>query len=379
MSKGPFILWVMLELGQLYLTASSEIAVMAYLGQPATLPCVYSSWSQSSNSMCWGKGPCPNSKCNEELIHTSGTVVMSRNSFKYKLRGNILGGDVSLTILNTNEGDGGVYCCRIEVPGWFNDVKKNIRLQLRSAPTTPDPTTTWHLTTTLRPTTTLHPTTSPYETTVAALPTTTTTVPDLITTTLPETRTSTALTTMMTTCPLTVPSSIPEAASSLLTTEPSTEDPILTAESETFLLSSDSQRTTAATSVDTALLTSKESKASVLPSTSQSPMQETSDSVTILQTTAFETTIHKESKERTEQPTALHVSHQRNNFILLLIIAPTVGCVLLVLLTAFLLRGAIAKTYCSQKHTRLDIIDENKNVLNDMQHEREDEDGLFVL
>lgn len=82
--------------------------------------------------MCWGKGPCPNSKCNEELIHTSGTVVMSRNSFKYKLRGNILGGDVSLTILNTNEGDGGVYCCRIEVPGWFNDVKKNIRLQLRS-------------------------------------------------------------------------------------------------------------------------------------------------------------------------------------------------------------------------------------------------------
>lgn len=36
-----------------------------------------------------------------------------------------------MTIFNTKEGDSAVYCCRIEVPGWFNDIKKNIRLQLR--------------------------------------------------------------------------------------------------------------------------------------------------------------------------------------------------------------------------------------------------------
>lgn len=36
-----------------------------------------------------------------------------------------------MTIINTNENDQSVYCCRIEVPGWFNDVKRNIRLDLR--------------------------------------------------------------------------------------------------------------------------------------------------------------------------------------------------------------------------------------------------------
>ncbi|KAI4584479.1 hypothetical protein MJG53_007758 [Ovis ammon polii x Ovis aries] len=81
--------------------------------------------------MCWGKGQCPNSKCNDELLYTDGTKVVSSKSPKYQLRGSIQRGDVSLTIINTNENDQSVYCCRIEVPGWFNDVKRNIRLDLR--------------------------------------------------------------------------------------------------------------------------------------------------------------------------------------------------------------------------------------------------------
>lgn len=56
--------------------------------------------------------------------------VLSRKSARYQLQGRIWRGDVSLTIFNTNEGDSAVYCCRIEVPGWFNDVKKNIVLRL---------------------------------------------------------------------------------------------------------------------------------------------------------------------------------------------------------------------------------------------------------
>lgn len=80
--------------------------------------------------MCWGKGSCPNSKCNEELLHTDGTRVLSRKSSRYELLGSIGRGDVSLTIFNTNEGDSAAYCCRIEVPGWFNDIKKNIVLRL---------------------------------------------------------------------------------------------------------------------------------------------------------------------------------------------------------------------------------------------------------
>lgn len=111
--------------------AASEDTVIGFLGQSVTLPCQHSSWSRNRNSMCWGKGACPNSKCNQELLHTDGTKVVSRKSFKYTLQGSIWWGDVSLTISNTNQEDSGVYCCRIEVPGWFNDVKKTVRLELR--------------------------------------------------------------------------------------------------------------------------------------------------------------------------------------------------------------------------------------------------------
>lgn len=110
--------------------AASETVVTGFLGQSVTLPCMYSSWSPGSNSMCWGKGSCPNSKCNEELIHTDGTKVLSKKSPKYALHGTIGRGDVSLTIFSTITSDESVYCCRIEVPGWFNDVKNNVRLKL---------------------------------------------------------------------------------------------------------------------------------------------------------------------------------------------------------------------------------------------------------
>lgn len=100
----------------------------AFLGQPVTLPCTYPSWSPHSNSMCWGKGQCPNSKCNDELSYTDGTKVVSSKSAKIPTSGSIQRGDVSLTIINTNEMTSEVVLCRIEVPGWFNDVKRNIRL-----------------------------------------------------------------------------------------------------------------------------------------------------------------------------------------------------------------------------------------------------------
>ncbi|XP_028744616.1 T-cell immunoglobulin and mucin domain-containing protein 4-like [Peromyscus leucopus] len=134
MSKELLLLWLVTELWCLYLTpAASEDTVTGFLGQSVTLPCQHSSWSRNRNSMCWGKGACPNSKCNQELLHTDGTKVVSRKSFKYTLQGRIWRGNVSLTISNTNHGDSGVYCCHIKVPGWFNDVKKTVRLELRRA------------------------------------------------------------------------------------------------------------------------------------------------------------------------------------------------------------------------------------------------------
>lgn len=64
---------------------------------------------------------------------------------------------------------------------------------------------------------------------------------------------------------------------------------------------------------------------------------------------------------------------------LLMIIAPSLGFVLLALLVAFFLRGKVMKSSWFPKHTRLDNVEGYKNNFDDMQHGREDEDGLFTL
>ncbi|XP_058577215.1 T-cell immunoglobulin and mucin domain-containing protein 4 isoform X1 [Neofelis nebulosa] len=312
MSKGPLILWLLIELGRLSLIPAAPETVRGFLGQSVTLPCKYSSWSENSNSMCWGKGPCPKSKCNNELLHTDGMTVLSRKSSKYELQGNIRQGNVSLTILNTNEGDNSVYCCRIEVPGWFNDVKKNIRLQLRRAPTTKRPTTTTAMTTT-----------------IAVLPTTVVTTPELTT----RTPLQTTLTAVATTCPPTISTFLPEATLVLETTEPSMGAPTFTTESESFFLSSDSERRTEVTSGNIALLTSRESEGWGLQSTSQTSMWEMSESVTFLQPRESETAMVVQNEAQSEEVKIVI------NPDLLMIIAPSLGFVLLVLLVAFFLRG----------------------------------------
>ncbi|EPQ10367.1 T-cell immunoglobulin and mucin domain-containing protein 4 [Myotis brandtii] len=366
MSRGPVILWLLRELWWLYLTpAAAQTIVTGYVGQSVTLPCMYASWSQGSHSMCWGKGSCPKSKCNDELLHTDGTRVLSRKSAKYQLLGSVWRGDVSLTIFNTNEGDSAVYCCRIEVPGWFNDVKKNIVLRLTRAPTTTRRPTT-RRPTTRRPTTTTTTTTTAMPTTTTVLPTTVMTTPDLTTRTPLQTRTTTALTTMTTTCPWTTPSSLPEATTILLTTVPSTEGSTLTAESETSLLPE-------VTSEDSSLLTPKAPETTSLVENEVEPEQTTS------------------LVENEVEPEQLN---EVDSSFLAKIIAPSLGFVLVALIVALLLReflsdivsilvkevtGKVMKTNCFQKHTRLHNVGESKNVLDDPQHGREDEDGLFTL
>ncbi|TMS17207.1 Down syndrome cell adhesion molecule-like protein [Larimichthys crocea] len=51
--------------------------------------------------------------------------------------GNLGGGDVSLTIRQVEKTDSGMYGCRVEIPGWFNDHKHQVTLTVEAAP--PDP------------------------------------------------------------------------------------------------------------------------------------------------------------------------------------------------------------------------------------------------
>ncbi|XP_056373160.1 hepatitis A virus cellular receptor 1 homolog isoform X2 [Hyla sarda] len=125
------------------------VVVTGRLNGRVTLPCTY---SNTATTMCWGLGRCPDNKCNDEIIWTDGHKVTWRKSDRYQLLGNIGQGDVSLTITRATKKDEGTYCCRVEIPGWFNDLKVEHTVQITeaastipSAPTTQSFTTIYDL------------------------------------------------------------------------------------------------------------------------------------------------------------------------------------------------------------------------------------------
>uniref|UniRef100_A0A663MLI8 Ig-like domain-containing protein n=1 Tax=Athene cunicularia TaxID=194338 RepID=A0A663MLI8_ATHCN len=111
---------------------ASQAVVRGVIGKPVQLSCSYRvAQDKDISDMCWGRGPCPKSKCTNKILHTTGNRVTFRKSQRYSLRGNISSGDVSLTIGRVKAEDAGTYCCRIEIAGWFNDIKRNIQLEVR--------------------------------------------------------------------------------------------------------------------------------------------------------------------------------------------------------------------------------------------------------
>ncbi|XP_004689894.1 PREDICTED: hepatitis A virus cellular receptor 1 [Condylura cristata] len=103
--------------------------VRGVVGQPVTLSCTYSTKS-GVTTMCWGRGACPSSKCSQEIISTDGYHATYWKDIRYKLKGKIQDGNVSLTIENAAMADNGLYCCRVEHRGWFNDMKLTMSLEI---------------------------------------------------------------------------------------------------------------------------------------------------------------------------------------------------------------------------------------------------------
>uniref|UniRef100_A0A8B9SSR0 Hepatitis A virus cellular receptor 1 homolog n=1 Tax=Anas platyrhynchos TaxID=8839 RepID=A0A8B9SSR0_ANAPL len=132
MSLHFFLNWILLTL--LTGPAVSELRVTGEVGQNITVPCSYTVNEKSgTTSMCWGRGPCPASKCSETLVWTDGWKVTYQSHSKYLLRGKLHAGDVSLTIINAKEADSGTYCCRVEIPGLFNDQLTNLQVVIKKA------------------------------------------------------------------------------------------------------------------------------------------------------------------------------------------------------------------------------------------------------
>ncbi|NXQ10662.1 HAVR1 protein, partial [Peucedramus taeniatus] len=112
----------------------SEFIVIGEVGQDITVPCYYSVQNRNSiTSMCWGRDRCPNSKCSQTIIWTDGWRVTEQHSSRYQLKGDLQSGDVSLTIVDAREADSGFYCCRVEIPGLFNDQLINHKVVVKTA------------------------------------------------------------------------------------------------------------------------------------------------------------------------------------------------------------------------------------------------------
>ncbi|KAM6923986.1 cell adhesion molecule DSCAM-like [Xenentodon cancila] len=108
--------------------SSSTKKVTGLIGHNVTLPCFYEIQTFGVLSFCWGREEVPISKCSNTILSSADGAVFSRESPRYQLLGLESEGDVSLTILDAQRSDTGIYGCRVEIPGWFNDHKVNIRL-----------------------------------------------------------------------------------------------------------------------------------------------------------------------------------------------------------------------------------------------------------
>uniref|UniRef100_A0A8C9SQM8 Ig-like domain-containing protein n=1 Tax=Scleropages formosus TaxID=113540 RepID=A0A8C9SQM8_SCLFO len=128
-------------------SSGHAVTVRTLVGQSVTLPCSYDVAYHGPLHICWGRGEIPINGCNHQIIETDGYKVKRRVSDRYQLFGDLAKGDVSLTIVDANERDGGKYGCRVEIHGLFNDEKKTVDLIVEKK----EPTTT---TTTGSPSTT---------------------------------------------------------------------------------------------------------------------------------------------------------------------------------------------------------------------------------
>ncbi|KAJ0003846.1 hypothetical protein NQD34_010060 [Periophthalmus magnuspinnatus] len=73
------------------------------------------------------------------IVSSDGNTTKSPVSRRYVLGGHLAQGDVSLTILNVTREDAGTYGCRVDIPGWNNDLKHHFNLEIRQGPSSVSP------------------------------------------------------------------------------------------------------------------------------------------------------------------------------------------------------------------------------------------------
>ncbi|XP_051533618.1 hepatitis A virus cellular receptor 1 homolog [Myxocyprinus asiaticus] len=107
--------------------SESSKLVVGQVGDTVTLPCKYDIDAHGILNICWGRHQSWFS-CKNTVITTDGLHVNYRESHRFNLASELNRGDVSLTIRVAQKRDAGLYVCRIEIPGPFNDIRYNVYL-----------------------------------------------------------------------------------------------------------------------------------------------------------------------------------------------------------------------------------------------------------
>ncbi|XP_060942258.1 T-cell immunoglobulin and mucin domain-containing protein 4 [Limanda limanda] len=98
-------------------------------GGVASLSCHYSVRRWGLSRVCWGRG-CGTFWCSDVLVQTDERGVVSKAGGRFLLLGDVLDGQVDLSIQDVRQGDSGPYCCRVDVHGIFNDQKVIMNLRV---------------------------------------------------------------------------------------------------------------------------------------------------------------------------------------------------------------------------------------------------------
>ncbi|CAM4669691.1 unnamed protein product [Leuciscus chuanchicus] len=107
--------------------SESSKLVFGQVGDTVTLPCKYDINANGLLNVCWGRHQSW-FHCENTVISSDGLQVNYRESHRFSLVSGLDRGDVSLTIRVAQNRDAGLYVCRIEIPGLFNDISHSVYL-----------------------------------------------------------------------------------------------------------------------------------------------------------------------------------------------------------------------------------------------------------
>ncbi|XP_061752521.1 hepatitis A virus cellular receptor 1 homolog [Nerophis ophidion] len=101
-------------------SAGSVETVVGLVGRRVPLPCRVEAAKQRGMHLCWGKGTPSLFSCQNILVNMAGERMTYKSSYRYSV--SVSSSAVSnLYIFNVRPTDSGLYHCRVQLPGFFND------------------------------------------------------------------------------------------------------------------------------------------------------------------------------------------------------------------------------------------------------------------